>query len=322
MPLAPLAPPFLQPNIQKMLGPLQLSATEAADATLTGAQGTNLVLAYRDVTLSGNTTMTGILVCRTLDLGGFSLSANALGPNGGAGNNQHQSGYGVFDYSSVTSAPFACTAAIAPTTAIPYDMLESLLALGGVGANGGAANTGNIGANAAAIPIDMFIYMVLFLGVRGGGGGSAGGQDSVGGASTGGVAGRRGLSGGAGSNTQECSGGGGSGIAGGGSGGGCNGGIASSGDAGGAGGGYLIVICDAIIGTAGTISANGGNGTDGSLSTFAGGGGGGGGLAVCFARSVLASPTMQANGGTGGIASNIGGAGGNGGSGVAALITG
>lgn len=338
MPLFPLAPPFMAPSIQKMLGPAVLGASEAADATVTGNFGVIGLNVYRDLTLSGNANPTPssptnsiairnqptIIVCRNLNLAGFTLNA------------QEAVELGIF-YISVQSTNWlwngaltpllgpSISADIAPATGVPFEPWETLFAAGGAGGAGGGANNGSAGSNAASgLPIQMLLPFLLMSGCVGGGGGGTGGDDTVGG---GGAAGAGGVRGGAGAlgGSVEAGQGGGSGIGGGGGGGGTNTGTPISGlGRGGPGGGILVVIADQIIGTAGTIAANGSVGEQAGASAVnaGGGGGGGGGAVVVFARTVLSTPTLTATGGSGGAARGTAGTGASGGNGLTKLIVG
>lgn len=268
---------------------------------------------YRDVILSGTLTATAspqVMVARQVNMAGNTVSAGALGGAGGAGG---VTAAGAAGHGSLFN--IACTVVIAPTAAVPYDNAENLFALGGQ--NGaGLANAGLTGASYSAGNIFVALSLeYLAMGVTGGGGGGGG----SGGVATGTqvAAGRRGGNGSTGSTTGS-GGSGGSGI-GGGAGGGNGNTTGGTGGTGGAGGGALLVVCEDIVGTAGTFAANGVTGSNAAGTNAGGGGGGGGGFVLIFARHVTTTPTVTATGGAKGNKVGTGGDGGVGGAGFAFL---
>lgn len=269
---------------------------------------------YRDVKLTGTLTAAlspQIMVCRNLDLNGNTIN----GPIGGVGSAGAASPGGGFGGLFTSS----CTVVIAPSATVPYDITENLFALGGAG---GANNAiGSAGASAAALNILSAISMYyMMIGCTGGGGGGGGSSSTTGGSAR--LAGRRGC---AGQGAAAGAGGaGGSGIGGGGGGGGGPTAGAGTATAGGNGGGILIVICERIFGTVGTIAVNGVTATNVSVTNAGGGGGGGGGIALVFCPEVITTPTLTATHGNGGTAGGgaSGKAGGNGGDGLVAVVNG
>jgi hypothetical protein len=83
-----------------------------------------------------------------------------------------------------------------------------------------------------------------------------------------------------------------------------------AGGGGGGGGGEIIILCR-ILNNNGTIRANGGNGGNGGSegSNDSGGGGGGGGFIYIFYKIILVTGTIQVNGGSGGTGDFNGSAG-------------
>lgn len=291
------------------------------NAALSGTMA-NQVQQYRDVTLSGTVTSyggsPGFMFCRTLNLAGQELKSYA--PTlGGAGQtaNFGQGGYGGLTETQPTGLGYMTnTADIAPSATVPFDALQALMASGGAGGSGlGGNGVAGTGANKANLFAALSLYYVM-IGCGGGGAGAGG----AGGTSTGTQAagGRRGMKGADGSTTAS-GGGGGAGIGGGGGGGNGNT-TGGTGGNGGNGSGALIIVCDDVVGTAGTISANGVNGTNASGTNAGGGGGGGGGIALVFARHVSTTPTVTASGGSAGAKAGTGGNGAAGGAGIAQLV--
>lgn len=290
----------------------------AADNFAFGAAFTTPFNQFRDLKLTGASTTTGaspcIVVCRTLDLNGQTMS-NSVAASGSAGAATPASGWGGLSAGTLT----VCTAAIAPSATVPYDAYENLFALGGNSGGNNVAGSNGVAASSANLIAALSMFYMM-IGCVGGGGGGGGSSSTTAGASR--TGGRRGCQGTAG--TAGAGGAGGSGVGGGGGGGGGPTAGAGTATAGGNAGGILIVICDQIIGTTGTIHCDGLNASNVSVTNAGGGGGGGGGIALVYARDVQVAPTVRAAGGTGGTAGGgaSGKAGGNGLAGLAQLIPG